>query len=91
MITDIANALREGATNKAIWDYRTSFNTVYRRIESTQDAMHDAVTVLEGLPQLVAALGWALDQIEDDLDPDHQAAFAAARATFAKFNQGEAA
>jgi hypothetical protein len=27
---------------------------------------------------LVAALEWALDQIDDDLDPDHQAALAAA-------------
>lgn len=30
-------------------------------------------------PELRAALAWALDQIEDDLDPDHQAALAHAR------------
>lgn len=30
-------------------------------------------------PDLKAALAWALDQIEDDLDPDHQAALAHAR------------
>lgn len=30
-------------------------------------------------PDLKAALAWALDQIEDDLDPDHQAALAGAR------------
>lgn len=29
-------------------------------------------------PDLLAALQWALDQIEDSLDPDHQAALAAA-------------
>ena len=30
-------------------------------------------------PELLAALAWALDQIEDDLDLDHRAALAAAR------------
>ena len=30
-------------------------------------------------PDLRDALAWALDQIEDDLDPDHQAALAHAR------------
>ena len=30
-------------------------------------------------PDLKAALAWALDQIEDDLDPDHQSALAHAR------------
>ena len=30
-------------------------------------------------PDLKAALAWAMDQIEDDLDPDHQAALAHAR------------
>lgn len=30
-------------------------------------------------PDLRDALRWALDQIEDDLDPDHQAALAHAR------------
>ena len=30
-------------------------------------------------PDLKAALAWALDQIEDDLDLDHQAALAGAR------------
>jgi hypothetical protein len=30
-------------------------------------------------PDLRDALAWALDQIEDDLDPDHQAALANAR------------
>lgn len=34
--------------------------------------------------ELVEALKWALDQIEDDLDPDHQTALDQARATLAK-------
>ena len=32
---------------------------------------------------LIEALEWALSQIDDDLDPDQQAALAAARATLA--------
>jgi len=32
---------------------------------------------------LIDALEWALAQIDDDLDPDHQAAFAAAHAALA--------
>ena len=32
------------------------------------------------ITQLRASLSWALFQIDDDLDPDHQAAFAAAKA-----------
>ena len=51
-------------------------------------AMNDGVSALEcsanarliaKAPDLKAALAWALDQIEDDLDPDHQAALAHAR------------
>jgi hypothetical protein len=34
--------------------------------------------------ELVEALKWALDQIEDDLDPDHQTALDQARATLAE-------
>jgi hypothetical protein len=41
------------------------------------------------LPEMVAALTWALDQIEDDIDPDHQAALSAARA-MVDDNGGEA-
>jgi hypothetical protein len=47
------------------------------------DAARDA------LPEMVAALTWALDQIEDDIDPDHQAALNAARA-MVDDNGGEA-
>ena len=51
-------------------------------------AMNDGVSALEcsanarliaKAPDLLVALAWALDQIEDDLDPDHQAALAHAR------------
>jgi hypothetical protein len=40
-------------------------------------------------PDLLDALDWALRQIEDDLDPDHQAAFDAALSTLRKA-KGEA-
>jgi hypothetical protein len=43
----------------------------------------------DALPEMLAALAWALDQIEDDIDPDHQAALNAARA-MADENGGEA-
>ena len=37
------------------------------------------MTNQELIDELRAALAWALDQIEDDLDLDHQAAMAGAR------------
>lgn len=37
--------------------------------------------------KLLEALKWALLQIEDDLDPDHQAALAAANALVAEVEQ----
>jgi hypothetical protein len=39
---------------------------------------------IELIDEMAAALRWALDQIEDSLDPDHQAALAAAHQTLAK-------
>lgn len=39
----------------------------------------DDARLIAKAPDLKAALAWALDQIEDDLDPDHQAALAHAR------------
>jgi hypothetical protein len=38
----------------------------------------------ELITELAEALEWALNQIEDDLDPDHQAAMKAARWTLAQ-------
>lgn len=40
---------------------------------------HDHACLIKKAPDLKAALAWALDQIEDSLDPDHQAALAHAR------------
>jgi hypothetical protein len=48
-----------------------------------------AARLISSAPDLLDALDWALRQIEDDLDPDHQAAFDAARSTLAKA-KGEA-
>jgi hypothetical protein len=45
--------------------------------------------LISSAPDLLDALDWALRQIEDDLDPDHQAAFDAALSTLAKA-KGEA-
>lgn len=40
--------------------------------------------LLEEAPNLFDALQWALSQIEDSLDPDHQAALEAANATLVR-------
>jgi hypothetical protein len=42
------------------------------------------MNLIASAPDLLDALDWALRQIEDDLDPDHQAAFDAAFATLRK-------
>ncbi len=47
------------------------------------------MNLIASAPDLLDALDWALRQIEDDLDPDHQAAFDAAFATLRKA-KGEA-
>lgn len=43
-----------------------------------------AARLIAAAPDLLDALDWALRQIEDDLDPDHQAAFDAAQSTLRK-------
>ena len=43
-----------------------------------------AARLISSAPDLLDALDWALRQIEDDLNPDHQAAFDAACSTLAK-------
>ena len=43
-----------------------------------------AARLIAAAPDLLEALDWALRQIEDDLDPDHQAAFDAAHSTLRK-------
>lgn len=41
-------------------------------------------------PELLEALKWAVQQIEDDLDPDHQTAMNACLAAISKAEGGEA-
>ena len=43
-----------------------------------------AARLIAAAPDLLEALDWALRQIEDDLDHDHQAAFDAAHSTLRK-------
>ena len=45
--------------------------------------------LISAAPDLLSALDWALRQIEDDLEPDHQAAFNAALFALSKA-KGEA-
>lgn len=40
--------------------------------------------LIASAPELLDALIWAVDQIEDSLDPDHQEALEACKATIAK-------
>jgi hypothetical protein len=40
--------------------------------------------LIAAAPELADALAWALEQIEDDLSPDHQEALAHARAVLAR-------
>ena len=40
-------------------------------------------------PDLLAALQWALSQIEDNLDPDHRASLESARAVAARATGGQ--
>jgi len=44
------------------------------------DEMRANARLIAAAPTLLSALEWALTQIDDDLDPDHQAALNAARA-----------
>ena len=48
-----------------------------------------AAHTLECHQALVEALQWALEQIEDDLDPAHQTALAAAHAALAHAKAGQ--
>ncbi len=44
--------------------------------------------LIAAAPELVEALAWALEQIEDDLDLDHRAALEHARAVLARAQGG---
>lgn len=81
----------------------TGFRVIYSdsTLRSHIAALHEAALceehgdtfanarLIAAAPDLLDALDWALRQIEDDLDPDHQAAFDAARSTLRKA-KGEA-
>jgi hypothetical protein len=43
-----------------------------------------AIRLSDNAESLLVALIWAIDQLEDDLDPDQQQAMAAARAAIAR-------
>ncbi len=47
---------------------------------TAHSALESNLTLWAKAPALLEALEWALSQIEDSLDPDHQAAFEAAKA-----------
>ena len=60
--------------------------TVHLRDTSINGQRDNAAMIVRAVNSFDAmreALAWALDQIEDDLDLDHQEAFAAARAALA--------
>jgi hypothetical protein len=48
------------------------------------DEMQANARLIAAAPELLTALEWALEQLEDDLDPDYQLAFDAAMATVQK-------
>lgn len=66
----------------ALWDIvqRSSGGTV----AEIQSHNPDDAELVAAAPDLLAALQWALSQIEDSLDPDHQAALESARAVVAR-------
>jgi hypothetical protein len=45
--------------------------------------------LIAAAPALLEALQWALGQIEDDMDPDHQAAMAGAHAAINRAIRGQ--
>jgi len=58
-------------------------NTEDGRFVAVVDRKPDA-DLIAAAPDLLDALAWALDQLDDDLDLDHQDALRAARATLAR-------
>lgn len=53
-------------------------------LEDAAQEAADNARLIAAAPDLLAALQWALSQIEDSLDPDHQAALESARAVVAR-------
>jgi hypothetical protein len=56
----------------------------------TLDECRANATLMAAAPELLMALKWAVEQIADDLDPDHQAAVAECRQAIDKAEGGEA-
>jgi hypothetical protein len=52
--------------------------------QSTGTETEANIDLIAAAPELLDALEWALAQIPDDLDPDHQEALAAAHAALAQ-------
>lgn len=61
----------------------------YKRRRDALHVIEAARTDARLFPDLVEALRWALSQIEDDLDPDHRFALAAARKVLAQAARGQ--
>jgi hypothetical protein len=81
LLVDYADA---GIDDKLHWITHSSENPQADRaeVDAACEALQGVINALRSPwpDDLRAALAWALDQIDDDLDPDHQAALAAARA-----------
>ena len=83
MVTD--NLALDGTP--ALWDIvqRSSGGTV----AEIQSHNPDDAALVAAAPDLLAALQWALAQIEDSLDPDHRAALESAHAVVARATGGQ--
>jgi hypothetical protein len=58
---------------------REAFTRIHAMLDALRLAADDAATRVAQATERRDALRWALDQIADDLDPDHQAAFTRAK------------
>lgn len=66
----------------------TAWKSLLKASQAEHEAAEAARRRLEAdAPELVAALAWALGQLEDSLDPDHQHAFEAAQALVARHQE----
>jgi hypothetical protein len=80
--------------NNTLHTWQISFGNIVDQNKKTicflpERKNNDTAHLIASAPDLLDALDWALRQIEDDLDPDHQAAFNAALSTLRKA-KGEA-
>ena len=84
----VTHPIQDADADRYIWT-QTNPATGHRElIAIIPDAEGDHVSadarLISAAPELLDALRWALDQIDDDLDLDHQAAMNAARAAIQK-------